>query len=112
MVFPEKGVGSILGKPSLHNVLAVSRKTEFAVTHLSPKSGYLGLEHARPGVGGWVCRDCRAAGTFARLWGCPAYLQLFNCCKMPWKNNAGELPRHQALTIKSVSPLQVSAGGR
>lgn len=43
MVFPEKGVGSILGKPSLHNVLAVSRKIKFAVTHLSPKPSYLGL---------------------------------------------------------------------
>lgn len=43
VVFPEKGVGSILGKPSLHNVLAVSRKIKFAVTHLSPKNSYLGL---------------------------------------------------------------------
>lgn len=84
MVFPEKGVGSILGKPSLHNVLAVSRKIKFAVTHLSPTSSYLGLYHGQPGVSGRVCPDCRAAGTFARLWGLAIYLQLFNCCKMPW----------------------------
>lgn len=43
MAFPEKGVGSILGKASPHNALAVSRKIKFAVTHLSPKSSYLGL---------------------------------------------------------------------
>lgn len=43
VVFPEKGVGSILGKSSLHNVLAVSRKIKFALTHLSPRSDYLGL---------------------------------------------------------------------
>lgn len=35
MVFPDKGVGSILGKSSLHNVLAASRKTKVAVTYLS-----------------------------------------------------------------------------
>lgn len=69
VVFPEKGVGSILGKPAPHNVLAVSKKIQFAVTHLSLKSSYLGLEHGQPRVSGWVCPDCRAAGTFARIWG-------------------------------------------
>lgn len=43
VVFPDRGVGSILGKSSLHSVLAASRKTKVAVTHLSLKSSYLGL---------------------------------------------------------------------
>lgn len=69
VVFPEKGVGRILGKPAPHNVLAVFKKIQLAVTHLSLKSSYLGLEHGQPRVSGWVCPDCRAAGTFARIWG-------------------------------------------
>lgn len=109
VVFPEKGVGSILGKLSLHNGLAVSRKIEFAMTHLSPKSSYLGLGHGQSGVSGWGCPDCRAAGTFAGLWGLAIYLQFSNCSKMPWGKNA-ELPKHQGLPHLKVLP-QLWAGG-